>query len=164
MPNPGAPLPEALKLDLYDAYLPALTAGLHRIVVQQSIGYERPAGTPQAHHYRRDEAFVVRGPRFLVDENDIHARSPAQGAMGDFHRHIAHIVLRKRALPWGAGAGGGRGPARALDGAAAADRGRVPGPGRRGGGAGDGADRAVRARPPQRRRHRAAAAAGRGAG
>ncbi|GLK72719.1 hypothetical protein KHC23_08330 [Ancylobacter dichloromethanicus] len=110
MPNPGAPLPEALKLDLYDAYLPALTAGLHRIVVQQSIGYERPAGTPQAHHYRRDEAFVVRGPRFLVDENDIHARSPAQGAMGDFHRHIAHIVLRKRALPWERELAAGEGP------------------------------------------------------
>lgn len=91
---------EALSVELYDAYYPALTAGTHRIVVQQSVDYRDAAGTAKTHHYYRDDAFVVRGPRFFVDENDIHARYPAVGAAGDFHRHIPNIVLRKRALPW----------------------------------------------------------------
>ncbi|WP_428030913.1 hypothetical protein [Ancylobacter sp.] len=102
MPTPGASPPEALTVELYDAYLPALTAGTHRVVVQQTIAYQPPAGPAQAqaHHYYRDEAFLVSGPRFFIDENDIHARSPSHGAMGDFERHIPSIVLRKRALPW----------------------------------------------------------------
>lgn len=99
MPHPGSPS-EALSLGLYDAYLPALTAGSHRVLVQQSIVYQETGGAEKAHHYYRDEAFVVRGPRFFLDENDIHARYPAVGAMGDFGRHVANIVLRKRALPW----------------------------------------------------------------
>lgn len=99
MPHPGS-ASEALSLDLYDAYVPALTAGSHRVLVQQSIVYEEAGGAAKAHHYYRDEAFVVRGPRFFLDENDIHARYPSVGAMGDFGRHVANIVLRKRALPW----------------------------------------------------------------
>ncbi len=99
MPTPGSPS-EALTVDLYDAYLPALTAGGHRLVVQQSVTYREAGGAAKAHHYYRDEAFVVRGPRFLLDENDIHARYPSVGGMGDFARHIPNIVLRKRALPW----------------------------------------------------------------
>lgn len=99
MPNAGSP-PDALKVGLYDAYLPALTAGSHRVLVQQSLTYPDPDGTAKAHHYYRDEAFLVRGPRFFLDENDIHARYPSAGAMGDFERHVPSIVLRKRALPW----------------------------------------------------------------
>lgn len=99
MPHPGS-TSEALSLDLYDAYVPALTSGSHRVLVQQSIAYEAAGGAAKAHHYYRDEAFVVRGPRFFLDENDIHARYPSVGAMGQFDRHVANIVLRKRALPW----------------------------------------------------------------
>ncbi|WP_371347171.1 hypothetical protein [Ancylobacter sp. IITR112] len=97
MPAPG---PEALAVDLYDAYLPALSAGSHRLVVQQSLTYSDAGGAAKAHHYYRDETFLVRGPRFFLDESDIHARYPAPGATGDFNRHIPNIVLRKRALPW----------------------------------------------------------------
>ncbi|MDQ0348156.1 hypothetical protein [Ancylobacter vacuolatus] len=99
MPNAGSP-PDALKVELYDAYHPALTSGSHRVLVQQSLTYPDPDGSAKAHHYYRDEAFLVRGPRFFLDENDIHARYPSLGAIGDFGRHVPNIVLRKRALPW----------------------------------------------------------------
>ncbi len=88
---------------VHDAYRPALTAGLHRIVVQQSVGLSPGKGVgtgAENHHYYRDDRFIVRGPRYLVEAADIHSRYPAEGAVGDFERHIPYIVLRKRALPW----------------------------------------------------------------
>lgn len=87
------------KVTVHDAYRPALTAGMHRIVVQQSVGIGAGNGS-ESHHYYRDDPFIVRGPRYLVEAADIHARYPAEGAAGDFERHIPYIVLRKRALPW----------------------------------------------------------------
>lgn len=81
-----------------DAYMPAIQAGAYRLVMQQSVQVGTQ-GTP-GHHYYRDQRFIVQGPRYQIDANDIHACHPQEGATGNVQHEPPYIVLNKRALPW----------------------------------------------------------------
>lgn len=89
----------ATEMSLSDAYQQAITPGLHRIIVQQSVSFSHK-GENERHDYYRDNVFHVDGPRYFLGEDDIHSFFPNQGATGNFDRMLPYVVLRKRALPW----------------------------------------------------------------
>lgn len=85
---------------LHDDYVPGLTDGLYSVAIQQSVTYKDPDKGDQAHHYYRDQRFVVKGPRFALTGGDVHAQFPPEGGNGDYRLILPHITLAKRHLPW----------------------------------------------------------------
>ena len=81
---------------LYDAYRPGLQAGRYRVVVSQDIA----VADREQHTYFQGQELVVRGRRFNIEKDDVHAFYPAPGARGPYGRVLPHIVFKKRALPW----------------------------------------------------------------
>ncbi len=82
-------------MTLYDNFIPAVQDGAYRLAVQQSVTYG-----DQAHHYYRDQRFVVVGPRYKLPQDEVFARYPPVNGMGNYATTLPHVVLRKRALPW----------------------------------------------------------------
>lgn len=120
--NSVAPDKAPQTMTLYDSYRPAIPAGDYRLVVQQSVHYDRaasaadqphdqkepssdgngdrPSARAHTHHYYRDQRFIVQGPRYYIAPQEIHAMFPPRDGRGDYSNFLPHLIFSKRALPW----------------------------------------------------------------
>jgi hypothetical protein len=92
---------ESGKMQLYDYYNSALKSGEYNINVSQKISINNGQSTNDIEQINADpKTIVITGPRFSVENSDIHTKFPAANSSGRFAECLPHIVFNKRILPW----------------------------------------------------------------
>ncbi|GAB2882825.1 hypothetical protein GCM10027074_59100 [Streptomyces deserti] len=80
----------------FDQRVPALYSGKYTITTEQSIsGLSTADGLPP-----RTQRFDVRGPRFQIAGDDVHACYPLPGSTGLYSQVLPHITLTTPGVPW----------------------------------------------------------------
>jgi hypothetical protein len=106
MPDYSDKKQKKTELSLMDNYYPTLASGKYRLNVRQSINLNN---TKQSSFFSEEDEqfiskeeleFIVEGPRFRIDQSDIHSLYPAQQSQADYSGSLSHIVFNKRTLPW----------------------------------------------------------------
>ncbi|MFC5799304.1 hypothetical protein [Streptomyces formicae] len=103
-------------IHFFDNYIPKLADGTYTVGVRQHVttmpndpltNVERSSGWSET---KIDQTFslvgqdaprfIVRGPRFTVDQGMVHSVHPAPGSEGDYRMQLPHITLNREVLPW----------------------------------------------------------------
>lgn len=93
MSDTNIDLPEG-QIRFIDSYRPGIKDGTYTIKVSQTVS------APGASVPDLPQQFVVSGPRFAIDQSEIHAEFPPNGTCSKFAEILPHVVLNKRLLPW----------------------------------------------------------------
>ncbi|MDJ0589438.1 MAG: hypothetical protein QNJ72_05480 [Pleurocapsa sp. MO_226.B13] len=72
-----------------------LDAGEYKIEIEQTIKIDDIKET-----FSSDLTFAVRGNRFALNPQEIHAVFPPSGSLGDHSHILPHIALKSSTLPW----------------------------------------------------------------
>ena len=92
------------RIRFHRAAPPALPAGRYELqVTQQLRAWRGPPGderTLAATRLGRGARFVVAGPRFQLDPDDVYSVHPPAGQSGPFAATLPHLVFTRRSLPW----------------------------------------------------------------
>jgi hypothetical protein len=92
--------------------VPVMAPGDYRLSVSQHLRTTNGLGKfEEANLGPVEGSFLVGGPRFALEQGDIRAVHPANGAGGDFGAVLPHLVLARSSLPWERSALPGRAPA-----------------------------------------------------
>ena len=83
-----------------------LPPGEYRIEVDQALENIAPDPSRKGadaidETYTNSRGFYVRGERFALDPGDIEGMFPPAGNSGHYDNVFAHVVFRRRTLPWG---------------------------------------------------------------
>ena len=86
-------------LQLFDNYVPALTAGNWSIGVTHTVTQSNltPVNTDPL---SAQQTFVVSAPQFAIDPSEIVAQYPPNSSTGLYGQVLPHIVLKEPLLPW----------------------------------------------------------------
>ena len=89
-------------MEFYSNYRPALEAGNYEISVEHELDIPESEQSPdrKSRQFSQTQKFIVQGPQFALDQNDIHAVYPPANSQGRFAECLPHIVMNKRVLPW----------------------------------------------------------------
>lgn len=91
-------------MQIYDNYQPTMKSGHYQITVTQTLTQDaeqkvtiptNPKDIPTT-----SQDFIVAGPRFSIDPEDIHAMQPTPNTAGHFDKQLPNVIFTKRALPW----------------------------------------------------------------
>jgi len=93
MSAPNSQLPPG-DIQFFDDFEPGLKDGTYHVEVTHTVDAKNARIAPLT------QKFVVQGPRFAIDENDIHSRFPPNGATSSFDNILPHLIMKKRLLPW----------------------------------------------------------------
>jgi hypothetical protein len=85
-------------IQFYDNYTPALTAGVWKIEVDQTLVQNEQ--TINTDSLTSTQEFAVSAPQFAIDTNQIVTAYPPQGSTGQYGQVLPHIVLNDPLLPW----------------------------------------------------------------
>lgn len=85
-------------LQLYDNYVPQLQAGNWFIKVNQTLTQNGTAVNKDP--LTAMQEFVVSGPQFFIDPNQVLNQFPPSGSTGRYDEVLPHIVLNDPMLPW----------------------------------------------------------------
>lgn len=88
---------DSAKFQIYNNYEPILSRGEYTLTIAQSLTLDDDS-TPQLKETKR--LFKVEGPRFCLEQNDIHGFFPPPNSSGQFSTCLPHILFNKVALPW----------------------------------------------------------------
>ena len=72
-----------------------LDAGEYKIEIEQTVKIDKIEET-----FNSNLAFAVRGNRFALNPQEIHAVFPPSGSLGDRSHLLPHIALKSSTLPW----------------------------------------------------------------
>jgi hypothetical protein len=87
------------EIQLFDNYLPALSAGSYTLTVAPSLS--DPNGvTPIPTFTPATQILVAGGPHYTLDPTLIFAMQPPPNASGDYGQYLPQIVLSHPTLPW----------------------------------------------------------------
>jgi hypothetical protein len=80
----------------FDQRIPSLYAGKYTLTTQQSIGGVNTGDALPD----RVQRFDVRGPRFAIAGDDVHACYPLPGSTGLYSQVLPHVTLTTPGVPW----------------------------------------------------------------
>ncbi len=88
-------------LQLYDNYIPALSAGNWRIKVSHTLtGSDGKLINKDEDTLEASQEFVVSAPQFVINPNEIINQYPPANSAGRYSEVLPHIVLKEPLLPW----------------------------------------------------------------
>ena len=88
-------LSDAERFKFYDYYTPSLTDGDYTLTITPIIRLD-----PAPPLVECIKNFKVEGPRFALEQQDLHAFFPPKNSSGNFSTCLPHIIFNKKALPW----------------------------------------------------------------
>ncbi|NTU53916.1 MAG: hypothetical protein HGA97_09520 [Chlorobiaceae bacterium] len=86
-------------LQLYDNYVPQLEAGNWSVKVEHTLT-AKDGKRVNGDTLSAQQEFVVSGPQFSFDPNQVINRYPPSGGTGRYGEVLPHIVLNDPMLPW----------------------------------------------------------------
>ena len=89
-----APDPDA-SVVFIQHHVPPIQAGEYRLTLTQEVEVD---GGHEAFVTQAELAVV--GERFAIDPSEIHSVYPPMNASGEYYNVLAHVVLKRRTLPW----------------------------------------------------------------
>ena len=101
---PKSPLAPELdpndEIQLVEHHRVGLQAGDYLLEMSQDVEVTTEGkGSPSA-PFTRSQYFSVRGERFALDPQTVHAQFPPPGSRGDFWHVFPHVILNRSTLPW----------------------------------------------------------------
>ncbi|WKU48692.1 hypothetical protein Q3V23_34040 [Streptomyces sp. VNUA116] len=90
---------EDLRVAFHDYRRPKATAGVYTLTAEHRLTKDGTRVDSPAIP-ATEQQFEIRAVRFVLDPSSVHARYPAEGAVGDFSRTLPHITLNRSVLPW----------------------------------------------------------------
>lgn len=99
----AAPLPflaidNPTKFQIYDNYRPALADGEYTVTITPTLRLSDDTSKPQLEKAKK--IFEIQGPRFCLEQTDIHGFFPPPNSSGKFSTCLPHVLFNKVALPW----------------------------------------------------------------
>ncbi|WP_322871267.1 hypothetical protein [Streptomyces goshikiensis] len=88
-----------LRVAFHDYRRPEAAAGVYTLTAEHRLTKDGTRVDSPAIP-ATEQRFEIRAVRFVLDPSSVHARYPAEGAVGDFGRTLPHITLNRSILPW----------------------------------------------------------------